>query len=294
MAEDSRHLDVISECVKIIKENTGEYIDIDNIPLDDKKTYEMLSDGGGIGVFQLESSPMRALTKSLVPESIDDIAALVALYRPGPMAANMHNDYADRKNGRQEINYPHPDAEEILEGTYGITCYQESLMAICQKFAGYDLGDSYMLLKSAAKKNVVEMAKHEARLIQGCIDNGYGKEVGEMWWSIIKPFADYAFNKCLTGDTQVLTSENTLMTIDELAETEDLIKLKSYDSKTDSIIDDVFSEVIDSGSLEVFEVEFDNGTKIEATLDHKFMSIDNEYVTLAVAIQNNIELKDVG
>ena len=105
------------------------------------RTLELLQRGAGIGVFQLEGAPLRALMKSLKPTSFDDVAALVALYRPGPMAANMHNDYADRKNGRKPIEYPHPDLEEVLGDTYGLMIYQESVMRVAQKIAGYSLAE---------------------------------------------------------------------------------------------------------------------------------------------------------
>ena len=124
-----RNLDVISDTVEIIRDTRGVDLDIDAVPLDDPPTYEMLRRGEGIGIFQLEGGPMRALMRSLAPTSFEDICALLALYRPGPMAANMHNDYADRKNGRRPVEHLHPDAEEVLGDTYGLMIYQESLCA---------------------------------------------------------------------------------------------------------------------------------------------------------------------
>src|SRR5262249_21380317 len=113
-----RNLDVISDAVELIKQSRGVDLDIDNVDLTDDKTFELLQRGDSIGVFQLEGGPMRALMRSLKPTTFEDLAALVALYRPGPMAANMHNDYADRKNGRKPVQYLHPDAEEVLQDTY--------------------------------------------------------------------------------------------------------------------------------------------------------------------------------
>ncbi len=143
-----RNLDVISDALVLIKATCGIDVDIDNVALDDAKTYELLCRGDTIGVFQLESPPMRALIRSMGPDCFEDVAALVALYRPGPMAANMHNDYADRKNGRKEIDYLHPDAEEILGGTYGLSIYQEQVMRIAQRFAGYSLAEADNLRKA--------------------------------------------------------------------------------------------------------------------------------------------------
>ncbi|HEV2368705.1 MAG TPA: DNA polymerase III subunit alpha, partial [Acidimicrobiales bacterium] len=125
-----RNLSVIERALDLIAESTGWRPDIDAIPLDDDATLATLRRGDSIGVFQLEGGPMRALERALAPTSFDDVAALVALYRPGPMAANMHNDYADRKNGRQPIKYLHPDMEEVLGDTYGLMIYQESLMRV--------------------------------------------------------------------------------------------------------------------------------------------------------------------
>ena len=147
-----RNLDVISDTVEIIRDTRGVDLDIDAIPLDDPPTYEMLRRGEGIGIFQLEGGPMRALMRSLAPTSFEDICALLALYRPGPMAANMHNDYADRKNGRKPVEHLHPDAEEVLGDTYGLMIYQESLLRVAQKFAGFSLADADLLRRACGKK----------------------------------------------------------------------------------------------------------------------------------------------
>src|SRR2546421_545809 len=131
---------------------TGSRPDIDAIPLDDRPTLELLQRADSIGIFQLEGGPMRALMRSLAPTSFDDVAALVALYRPGPMAANMHNDYADRKNGRKPVEYLHPDLEEVLSDTQGLMIFQEKLMRVAQKFAGYSLEEADNLRRACAKK----------------------------------------------------------------------------------------------------------------------------------------------
>jgi DNA polymerase-3 subunit alpha len=190
-----RNLDVISDALEMIKKTQGIVVDIDNVDLEDQPTYDLLQRGDTIGVFQLESSPMRALIRSLAPDCFDDVAALVALYRPGPMAMNMHNDYADRKNGRQPVELLHDDAAEMLSGTYGLMIYQESMMRIAQKFAGYSLEEADNLRKACGKKIREVMAKEKAGFIEGCIKTGYGDAVGQKWWEQIEPFADYAFNK---------------------------------------------------------------------------------------------------
>ena len=190
-----RNLDVISDTLVILEETRGIQLDIDGVPLDDPETLGLLCRGDSIGVFQLESGPMRALMRSLAPSSFEDVAALVALYRPGPMAANMHNDYADRKNGRKPIEYFHPDAEELLADTYGLMIYQELIMRVAQRFAGYSLAQADNLRKAMGKKSREVMAKEKAAFVQGVEATGYGEALGTSLFITIEQFADYAFNK---------------------------------------------------------------------------------------------------
>ncbi len=190
-----RNLDVISDTLDIIKATRGVELDIDDVALDDQPTYDLLSRGDSIGVFQLEGGNMRALMRSLAPSTFEDVAALVALYRPGPMAANMHNDYADRKNGRKPVQYLHADAEDILGDTYGLMVYQESMMRIAQRFAGYSLAEADSLRKACGKKVRELIAKERVKFVEGCERTGYGADLGTKWFDIIEPFADYAFNK---------------------------------------------------------------------------------------------------
>jgi DNA polymerase III subunit alpha len=190
-----RNLSVIERALDLIEQSTGARPDIDHIPLDDDATLEMLRKGDSIGVFQLEGGPMRTLMRSLAPTSFDDIAALVALYRPGPMAANMHNDYADRKNNRQAISYLHPDLEGVLGDTQGLMIYQESLMRVAQKFAGYSLEEADNLRKACAKKVRSLMAKEREKFVASVVSTGYGETIGTKLFDVIEPFADYAFPK---------------------------------------------------------------------------------------------------
>ncbi len=162
-----RNLSIIERSLDLIEVATGERPDIDNVALDDEPTLEMLRRGDSVGVFQLEGAPMRALMRSLAPTSFDDVAALVALYRPGPMAANMHNDYADRKNGRKPITYAHPDLEPILADTQGLMIYQESVMRVAQKFAGYSLEEADNLRKACGKKIRALIATERIKFVCG-------------------------------------------------------------------------------------------------------------------------------
>ena len=190
-----RNLDVISDTVRMVRTKRNPSFDIDHVALDDLKVFDLLGRGDTMGVFQLESPPMRALMRSLAPTSFDDVAALVALYRPGPMSVNMHYDYADRKNNRKPVEHFHPDAEAVLGDTYGLMIYQESVMRVAQKFAGYSLAEADNLRKAMGKKSREVMAAARDAFESGCETTGYGKALGKELFDIIEPFADYAFNK---------------------------------------------------------------------------------------------------
>ena len=190
-----RNLSVIERALDLIEAATGGRPDIDGLDLDDEATLEMLRRAESVGVFQLEGAAMRQTLRALAPTSFDDVAALVALYRPGPMAANMHRDYPELKNGRKELTYLHPDIEPILKDTYGLMLYQESVMRVAQKFAGYSLEEADNLRKACGKKIRAMIAAEREKFIAGCVAEGYGKELGTQLFDIIEPFADYAFNK---------------------------------------------------------------------------------------------------
>jgi DNA polymerase-3 subunit alpha len=193
-----RNLDAIEITLDLIEASTGERPEIDNVPLDDPKTFELLRRADTIGVFQLEGGPMRALLRSMAPTSFEDVSAVIALYRPGPMAQNWHNEYADRKNGRKPITYDHEDLVELLEPTYGLVVYQEQLMRVSQKLAGYSLEEADNLRKATGKKIRALIAKERTKFVAGCIDNGHTKEFAESYFDKIEPFADYSFNRSHT------------------------------------------------------------------------------------------------
>lgn len=186
-----KNLDVISETLRLIGEDPG----VDETEFNDLSTFDLLRHGNTIGVFQLESKPMRQLLQRLQPNSIDDIAAVVALYRPGPMGTNMHYDYADRKNHRQPVSYFHTDAEGVLGQTYGLMIYQEQTMQIAQLFAGYSMVEADGLRKIIGKKLIDKMAAEKDKFVQGCIDQSYGAELGQKLFHMIESFAAYGFNK---------------------------------------------------------------------------------------------------
>ncbi|HXW80603.1 MAG TPA: DNA polymerase III subunit alpha, partial [Acidimicrobiales bacterium] len=190
-----RNLSVIERTLDMVEANAGARPDIDHVDLGDPPTFELLQRGDTVGVFQLEGANMRSLVRSLAPNKLEDVAALVALYRPGPMAANMHNDYADRKNGRKPISYLHPDMEALLGDTYGLMIYQESMLRVAQRFAGYSLEEAENLRRAAGKKVREIMATEREKFVAGCERTGYGAAFGSQLFDIIEPFADYAFGK---------------------------------------------------------------------------------------------------
>ncbi len=190
-----RNLDVIEITLDLVEQAGGRRPDIDRVALDDEKTFELLRRGDTVGVFQLEGGPMRALLRSLAPTQFEDVAALVALYRPGPMAQNWHNEYADRKNGRKPVTYPHDDLREVLEPTYGLMIYQEQLMRVAQRLAGYSLEEADNLRKATGKKIRALIKEERDKFVEGCITEGHPREFGERIFDTIEPFADYSFGK---------------------------------------------------------------------------------------------------
>jgi len=190
-----RNLATIDRALELIELSTGELIDIDAVPLDDHDTFDMIRAADTIGVFQLEGSAMRSLIKALQPETFDDIIAVNALFRPGPMGMNMHYEYADRKNGRKPVDYPHPAAEPFLRSTYGIIVYQEQVMQVAQAVAGYSMTEADMLRKAMGKKVKSIMAHERDKFVAGCVAAGNPEKLGKELWDAIEPFAGYGFNK---------------------------------------------------------------------------------------------------
>ena len=190
-----RTLSVIYNTLNIISKTKGETIDIDKVPLDDPKVYELLAKGECCGIFQLESSGMVDLVKRMEAESIEDITALLALFRPGPLGSGMIDDFINRKKGKVEIKYLHPKLEPILRDTYGVIVYQEQVMQIASQLAGYSLGQADILRKAMGKKIKEVMKKQQKQFIEGSVKNGIDKKTAEEIYDLIAYFAGYGFNK---------------------------------------------------------------------------------------------------
>ncbi|MFN2488745.1 MAG: DNA polymerase III subunit alpha [Actinomycetota bacterium] len=188
-----RNLTVIEVARDYIKRNQGVEIDVDGLELNDAKVYEMLQRGDSDGVFQLESDGMRRLLVQLRPDRFEQIMALIALYRPGPM--EQIPAYIERKNDPMKVSYLHPELEDITKETYGILVYQEQIVLMLQKIAGYTPGHADVVRKAIGKKNRAIMAAEEPRFIHGCMKMGLGEADASRLWNLIQPFADYSFNR---------------------------------------------------------------------------------------------------
>ncbi len=192
-------LTVLHTALDIIKESRGVEIDLNKIPLNDPKIYALLCAGNTTGVFQLESSGITEMVVRLKPSGFDDIVAILALYRPGPLDAGMVDHYIERKHGREPISYLHPLMKDILADTYGVILYQEQIMQLAQVLSGYSLGEADLLRKAMGKKNPEEMAKQRNRFVAGCVERSIDKKLADEIFQQMETFARYGFNRSHTA-----------------------------------------------------------------------------------------------
>ena len=190
-----KNLTMIQKAVDLIAADSGETIDLDNLPMDDSATFKLLERGDLGGIFQLESSGMRQIVRDLKPSGLEDISSVLALYRPGPLDAGLIPKFINRKHGREKIDFAHEVLQPILTETYGIMVYQEQIMKIAQDMAGYSLGQADLLRRAMGKKKVAAMEKHKGQFIQGSMEKGVPKKVVEELWEQMVKFAEYCFNK---------------------------------------------------------------------------------------------------
>ncbi len=190
-----RTLTVIGNAVKNIERSKGIKLDMSNIPLDDPEVYKLLSKGETVGVFQLESSGMQDVLRGIAPNVFEDLIAVLALYRPGPMGSGMVSDFIERKHGRVEIKYPHPSLKEILRPTYGVILYQEQVMQIASVLSGFTLGEADILRRAMGKKIPEVMREQRTKFVEGAKKNGVSEEVANKIFDLIDYFAGYGFNK---------------------------------------------------------------------------------------------------
>ncbi len=204
-------LTMINNIVRRIREGRGVEIDVNNLPLDDKKTYRLIAKGDAVGLFQLESGGMRKLLTQLRPNTFEDIIAVLALFRPGPLETGMVEEFIKRKHGKQEIKYLHPKLEPILKDTYGVIVYQEQVMQIAQALAGYTLGDADNLRRAMGKKKKEEMGKEKSSFLKGAIERKISEKLATEIFDQMETFAAYGFNKSHSAAYALVTYQTAYL-----------------------------------------------------------------------------------
>jgi len=206
-----RTLTVLDRAIEIIRKTRGRDIDLDNIPLDDDKVYKLLQNSDTIGVFQLESDGLRRILGEMKPNRFEDLIAVIALYRPGPLGSGMVEDFINRKHGRQEMAYLHPLLESILEETYGVILYQEQVMRVASDLASFSMGEADVLRKAMGKKKASELMAMRDKFIQGASQNGIDRDISSRLFDIMESFAGYGFNKSHSAAYAVITYQTAYL-----------------------------------------------------------------------------------
>ena len=263
-------LTVIDEAVKLVDRRVAEKIDIALLPLDDKKTYDLISRGDTAGIFQMESSGFTEMVKKLKPSVFEDVIAAGALYRPGPLESGMVDVFINRKHGRERVSYTHPLLETLLKDTYGVIVYQEQVMQIAQVLAGYSLGRADLLRRAMGKKKAEEMAKERGGFVEGCAKNAVPERVANEIFDLMEKFAEYGFNKCVAGGT-VVTDAGTgaRTTVKDLFDRRRPLTIHAL-GEDGKLRPRGVEDVIANGRKRVFEVRTGLGHRILATDNHPF------------------------
>jgi DNA polymerase III alpha subunit len=268
-----RNLAILSDAIRLTEIIAGVKVDIEKIPIDDKKTFEMLARGETMAIFQLAGSGMTKHLIDLKPSTIHDINAMVALYRPGPM--EMIPEYVKRKHKPSLIKLLDPRMKDILDFSYGVITYQDDVMLIAINLAGYSWLEADALRKAMGKKIPAVMAAEKDKLIAGLIDHGMSAEKANELWGLIEPFAAYGFNKCLTGDTRIVDAETgNIRTMEELYRSQKdagEISVQSLDASF-KLQPRGVSAVMENGVKEVFEIKTKTNKSVKATANHPFLT----------------------
>ncbi len=268
-----RTLTVINETLKIIKRTQGKEIDIAAVPLDDEKTFTLLRKAESAGVFQLESTGMRDLLRKLKPEKFEDLIAVLALFRPGPIGSGMMDDFIARKNGKVEMQYDHPSLEPILKSTYGIIVYQEQIMRIVSNVAGLSLAKADNLRRAISKKTPEVMTAARKDFVEGCVRKNIDSRIADKLFNQIEYFAGYGFNKCVAGSTELTNAETgDQITVEELYTNKDFIRTFSLNEKNFKIIPQKIKDVVCNGPKKVFCLKTRLGAEITVTDNHPFLT----------------------
>jgi DNA polymerase-3 subunit alpha len=282
-------LTIIEDCLSTIEAETGTRPDLAKISLEDEESLKVFADGKTAAVFQFESSGMIDICRRLRPEGIDDLAALNALYRPGPIDSGMVDDFIDRRHGRKKVTFDFPALKDVLGPTLGIVVFQEQVMALFQRLAGYSLGEADIVRRIMGKKKRDELDKHKERFLEKAAANGYDRKKLEKLWQMLEGFADYAFNKCLTGDAAIVDADTgETVTIEQIAHRE-VETSHTYSFDGEKIFVDEIVEAFETGEQEVVELELENGVTIRCTLDHKFYT-DEGFLPLREIVERDLEI----
>lgn len=291
-------LTMINHCVQMIEKrrwDNKKHIDINGIKPVKQKVFDMLNAGDTDGVFQFEGYGITKLIKDLRIDSFDDMIVANAMYRPGTLIAKIPEKYCDYKHGKKETEYLHPQMKELLGDTYGMMVYQEQVMLVAMKMAGFSPAEADTLRKGMGKKDPEKIQKLKEKFIQGCVNNKINVNVAKKIFELCEYFSGYGFNKCLSGNTTVCNKTNGK--IYKLAELHDKINNNTtidditLDSYLDGkIVEDKVMDVFATGEKEVYDVELDNGMVITCTIDHKFLGADNEFHTVKEIFDNNLTI----
>jgi DNA polymerase-3 subunit alpha len=283
-----RTLTVLANTVELIREARGLQLDLDTLPLDDPKAYALLAEAKTFGVFQLESSGMREALRGLKPERLEDVIAMVSLYRPGPM--ELIPDFIARKHGRAKIAYEHPAMETYTEETYGIMVYQEQIMQIASEMAGFTMGEADTLRRAMGKKDRELMARQREKFIAGCRERGTVAAKSERVWELMEKFAGYGFNKCLTADTWIEMADGSRKPITAIRDG-DVVLTKDGPQRARG--------VRPSGIRAVGRLRLANGMSVRCTGDHPIFTqrgwVDAQDLadTDAVAVLDTVAAADL-
>ena len=266
-----KNLSQLADAVNLAKKIEGVTVDLDNIPLDDPKTFELLALGKTEGLFQLNGSGMTRFLKELKPTTIHDINAMVALYRPGPMETIP--EYIRRKNDPSLTKYEDPRMEKYLKESFGLIVYQDDLLFSAIELAGYSWLEADKFRKAVGKKIREEMAAQKEKLTEGIVKNGQTKQFAEKLWKLFEPFQAYGFNKCLTGDTLLTNTKTGLrMSIKDMYGGHKKIHLHSLDEKNGKIMSFQTSSLQENGIKQVYVLKTRSGRSIRATGNHPFLT----------------------
>ena len=302
-----KNLTTLQRAAELVKQNQGIELELDQLPLEERKarqialkrnsrklpediqkTQKLLENGDLEGIFQLESQGMKQIVRDLKPSGIEDISSILALYRPGPLDAGLIPIFINRKHGREDISYQHPLLETILNETYGVLVYQEQIMKMAQELAGYSLGEADLLRRAMGKKKASEMQKHREIFIDGSTRNGVPTKVAESLFDQMVKFAEY----CLVYETPVLTVEYGPLPVGKIVEED--IQCQVYSINPQGL---VYTQPIlqwhQRGVQQVFEYQLADGTYLQATPEHRFMTQDGQMKTLDEIFEQGLELLEL-